>query len=369
MVGYFTFAFLLLILLGFGQFTKKNAFRHLNAQRMIKNEKVQVGEDILVTTIIENNKCLPISFLHVKEEIPKGLVTEVSNNEINLFFSIKWYERVRSTFKLKGQKRGVYLLKTMKISLGDLFGFSTDTFILDDYKEIVVYPFVKNINSFNLVSNSIQGDNIIRRWIYKDPIFIRGIREYNVDDRMKDIHWPSSLKANKLMVKEFDYSSDRELVIIFNAQCGEPYYSKINPDAIENGIELSVSLISTSLNIGIPAGLWTNAHILDYSGKFSNKIEPCLNSFSKVLELCARISSMAPKESLTSFISTNSYYFKRNTIYTILAYFLDKESILLLDKLKNSGICIKIIDISPNASLPEIPGIEKIILMGAECNE
>ena len=35
---------------------------------------------------------------------------------------------------------------------------------------------------------------------------------------MKDIHWKSSLKMNKLMVKDYDFTSERELVIIVNIE-------------------------------------------------------------------------------------------------------------------------------------------------------
>ena len=41
----------------------------------------------------------------------------------------------------------------------------------------------------------------VYKMIHKDPLYIKGIREYNVEDRMKDIHWKSSLKMKKLMVK------------------------------------------------------------------------------------------------------------------------------------------------------------------------
>lgn len=369
MVGYLAFASLIIFLLGFGEFTRKNGFRNLNIKRIVRNNKVQVGEDIFVTTIIENKKWLPISFLNIQEKIPNNLTSELPNNEISLFLSIKWYERVKSTIKLNGKKRGVYLLKTLNISVGDIFGFSSETAMVDDYEEIVVYPIVKSIDSFNLISNNIQGDNIIKRWIYKDPIFIRGIRDYNVEDRMKDIHWPSSLKSNNLMVKEYDYTSDRELVIILNTQCGIPYFRITNPDAIEQGIELSVSLIDAALNMGIPTGFWTNAHILGYRNDLRGKIEPFLNSFNEILELCGRVSATAPKDDFASFLSMNSTRFRKNAVYVVVAYFLDEESIYLLNKIKNAGMCIKLIDITTNSSLPEITGIEKIILSGGETDE
>jgi hypothetical protein len=366
MVGYFAFAFLIILILGYNEFNKKNAFKNLTVKRSIKKHKVEVGEDIFITTTIENKKWLPISFLHIKEDIPKDLVNELDTNEVSLFLSIKWYERIKSTFKLRGKKRGVYLLKNVKVSLGDMFGFSSETITIEDYEEIVVYPLVKDIDSFDLISNNIQGDTIIKRWLYKDPIFIRSIREYSVEDRMKDIHWPSSLKANKLMVKEYDYSSDRELVIIFNAQCGIPYYSKVNKKVIENGIELTVSLINSSINMGIPSGLWTNAHILSYKSEVKNKIKPFLNSFNEILELCARMSSKAPKEEFNLFLSRNASHFKKNAVYVVITCFLDEETILLLNKLRNAGMCIKLIDITTDASLPEIAGIEKIVLRGEE---
>lgn len=365
MVGYFAFIFLIIILLMYSEINKKYGFKKLKVERNIKNYRVEIGEDIFLTTIIENNKWLPISFLHVEEKLPKNLATELNKEDIDFFIAIKGYERAKKSIKVRAEKRGTYLLKSMKISLGDVLGFNLEIKDIEDYKEIVVYPKIISLGAFNIESNNLQGESIIKRWIYEDPIFIKGIREYNVEDRMKDIHWPTSLRMDKLMVREYDYSSDRELVVILNAQGGIPFYKCIDEEVIEKGISIAISIINEISKMGLPVGMWTNGNIAFYNNEFKNKIEPYVNSFEKILELCGRI-TLPAREDFSAFLSSNSPCFRKNAVYIIIASFLDEASVSLLYKLKNVGMSIKLIDISRDSSLPNIIGIERLILKGEE---
>jgi len=365
MVGYFALIFLIIILILYSKINKEYGFKELKIERNVKDYRVEIGEDIFLTTIIENNKWLPISFLHVEEKLPKNLVTELNKEDIDFFIAIKGYERAKKNIKIRAEKRGVYLLKGMRISLGDVFGFNLETKDIEDYKEIVVYPKIISLEAFNIESNNLQGENIIKRWIYQDPIFIKGIREYNVEDRMKDIHWPTSLRMDKLMVREYDYSSDRELVVIFNAQGGIPFYKCIDEEIIEKGISITISIINEISKMGLPIGLWTNANIASYNNEFKNKVEPFVNSYEKILELCGRI-TLPAREDFSAFLSSNLPCFRKNAVYIIIASFLDEASISSLYKLNNVRMSIKLIDISRDSSLPNVSGIEKLILKGEE---
>jgi len=122
----------------------------------------------------------------------------------------------------------------------------------------------------------------------KDTLYVKGIREYNVEDRMKDIHWKSSLKMDKLMVKEYDFTSDRELTIIVNAQCGEPYWGSIQPAIIENGIKVAASLASIAIKEGVATGMWTNCQLVGVDTRISSEVYPDINALKKIMELYNR---------------------------------------------------------------------------------
>ncbi|WP_017414076.1 DUF58 domain-containing protein [Clostridium tunisiense] len=362
---------LVALLVIFADFTRRKGFDNLKIYRTIDNNRIVEGETFEMTMVLENNKRLPLFFLAIEEKIPSGLKYA---NDATMFregndiwhvskYSVKWYERKKRIYTLVGAERGTYLIKNMRINVGDIFGFSANTKEEEDYVEILVYPRIHGINKYEFDITNFQGEDAVRRWIHKDPLFIKGIREYNVEDRMKDIHWKSSLKMNKLMVKDYDYTSERELVIILNLQCGDPYWTNIQKDAIDSGARIAASLAAKALKEGIPTGLWTNAQLVTFDTKAPNEIKPAMNSFTSIMEMCARV-DLAIKCDFNEYLTSRLQHLNPNCTYVIISPYFNDKDINLITKMRKNGYRLKIIDVSLKSSLPNIEGIEKIVYKG-----
>ena len=204
-------------------------------------------------------------------------------------------------------------------------GILAETMAVEDFLEFLVYPKLINMNNVQFANTNLQGDNYVKRWIHQDPLYIKGIREYNVEDRMKDIHWKSSLKMDRLMVKEYDFTSERELTIIVNGQCGEPYWGSIQPALIENGIKVAASLASIAIKEGVPTGMWTNCQLIGIQTKIDSEISPDINALRKIMELSARMSySITIK--FSDYLRSKIKDLNRNCTYVIITPYLDEES-------------------------------------------
>ena len=389
----------------------KKGFDNLEIKREVKKNCINEGENFKVSVIIENKKWLPVTFLVLRELIPKNMeyfcnrienasniIEGVSNtiegasntiegasntldrasshgeqldgnykaemkesSEYNKLtsYSIFGYEKVKRTYLLKNINRGTYLLRNMEATVGDFFGFLSKSIKLESVIELVVYPKLINTKEWLLTCTNIQGDNIVKRWIYKDPLYIKGIREYNVEDRMKDIHWKSSAKMNKLMVKEYDYTSERELIFILNVQADENFWANIDRQAVERGLKLCASLSKKAIEEGINVGMWTNAFVNSYCNSISREVQPSLNSFKAIMNLCARV-SYSPQIKFDVYLNEKIKYYNRNCTYVVLAHFLNEKSRIIINKMKMYGIVFKIIDISNNGTVEGINGIEKL---------
>ncbi|GLC29678.1 DUF58 domain-containing protein [Clostridium omnivorum] len=367
MIGYFIFLFIIIFLILFAEYTRTKGFEKLSVKREVLKSEVMEGEKFNITIVVENNKWLPISFLLLKEVIPSDLGfledddAQFTKEDAIYHVSrlnVLWYERLRRSYEVKAKKRGAYLIKDIRVTIGDYFGFLTKDEIYEDYIELLVYPKLVDVERVGFETTNLYGDNVIKRWIHKDPLYIKGIREYTVEDRMKDIHWKSSLKMNKLMVKDYDYTSELEFMIILNVQCGDPYWYSIDEKAVETGVKLASSIALKTTKEGIPTGMWTNAHVVAYNGEGKGEVAPSVNSFKSILELCARI-DYSPKVTFEQMLLDKAKHFNKNSTYIIITSFLNDESVNVLKKLKRSGFTIKLIDISENSSVPAIDGIEK----------
>lgn len=365
---YYIFIFISFTFIILAEMVKKAGFNKLTIKRVTNKSRITIGERVKITTIIENNKLLPVSFVMLKEAIP-ALISRCETEDGNIknyrtsVFGIYSYERQRRSYYIKWNKRGAYSLKGYELSIGDFFGFSAISKSVDDYIEVVVYPKIIDAKDIIFQSTSLQGDNLIKRWLYKDPQYIKGIREYNVEDRMKDIHWKSSLKMNKLMVKEYDYTCDREVTFILNVQCGEPYWYFRNEKVVDKGIDIVCSLANKAAKTGVAVGFLTNAYIINNSKLGNCFISPSIKSFQSILENCARM-DYVPRNTLSNVINEYSTKFSINSTYVFVTPFLDKDSLNIILKLKKQGYIILIIDISEKGTVPSIAGLEKLWYRG-----
>lgn len=369
--GYIIFIIVGLGIIYLGKMTRIKGFENLNIKRVVEKNTVKIGEEFKITTIIENNKLLPISFLILKEYMPKSIKYinsyKASKDGMNFVYESNYaigsHERVKRTYKIVANKRGTYVIRDMECAIGDIFGLSYNNKEFEDISEILVYPREININKIAFNNKGLQGDVVIRRWIYEDPLFIKGVRNYTPESRMKDIHWKASSKLGKLMVKEYDHTSEIQFNIILNVQCGKIYWKSMDMELIEKSIEVAAALAKSILGKGIPVGIATNAMLTSFDGECKFKVEPSLNSLERILQFCARV-GYDTKISLYEYLKQNIKKFSTNSTYILITSYLDEDCETMLSKLARSGYSIKVIDMSINKNLNSIRGIEKLVYEG-----
>lgn len=367
----FFLASIVIILVSIVNFVTEKGYDNLKVYREIKPDRVTVGEEFTITMKVENNKRMPVLFLVIEERIPSELrfIGEVStykcgndNWHICKYIMGK-FQRKSRTYTLVGDKRGAYIIKSMNVLIGDALGLNIKSREQNDYIEVLICPKVKSIGNFRFDVTNFLGNNTVRRWIHKDPLYIKGVREYNVEDRMKDIHWKTSLKANKLMVKDYDYTSEQQMVIILNTQCGDPCCNYINEELLETSIDIAVALAAKASKESIPTGIWSNAHLIYCNENSVNEIQPSTGNFNRILEFCARI-YLAVKYELNKYLENKIPYFDKNCTYVLITAYLNEKDINILNNLVTKGYKIKIIDVSGNNRIKNIRGIDKISYRG-----
>lgn len=252
------------------ELSKKYAIKGLIYKREISKTVVEIDEEFKISTILENKKLLPITFLQIYEEYPdvieyKGKVDiKKSVDKIShiMNMTLLSYQRIRRTYRVSCSKRGRYLIRDASMSVGDILGLRVYTEDVIMLQEVVVLPKPYNINERFVPYGSYNGDLSVRRWIIDDPIMIVGIRDYTGLEPQKTIHWPSSLKAGKLMVKKFDFTTDNRVMVILNIEAFKPFWMKIDSAAIEKCVSIARTLFEEFEAEGISYGFATNSEIV-----------------------------------------------------------------------------------------------------------
>jgi hypothetical protein len=238
------------------KWTLSSGYINLDYGMEIENNVAEIGEEIQIYSIIENNKFMAVPFLEVSEKFPSGFNT--LENSYAIF--IMPYQRVRRSYKIMGEKRGLYNIEMVNFSLGDFIGFSSDHKYLKMKKEVIILPKKVDLQEELVPVGSLLGDISVKRWVVDDPLMNIGIREYTGNEPERYIHWPSSMKYNELMVKNFDFTTDNSVLIALNIETMKPSWQPIEKDLIENCISIARGVMEELEDEKIPYGLITNAY-------------------------------------------------------------------------------------------------------------
>jgi len=115
-------------------------------------------------------------------------------------------------------RRGAFVLGPTRISTGDPFGLFRSSKEIPSAQTLIVLPMLFEIKSFSLPPGLLPGGQVIRRKSSDITPHAAGVREYMHGDAMKRIHWPTSIRRNQLMVKEFEQDPQAEVWLYLDSQ-------------------------------------------------------------------------------------------------------------------------------------------------------
>jgi len=144
-------------------------------------------------------------------------------------------------YTLKFEKRGVYRFPHTTIISRFPFGFFEKSTEYPCKSEIIVFPQVKKIDRALSLSSEFELNKSRKEKISEGSDIFHGIREFRPGDNPKWIHYRSTAKFQKLMLKEFEMEEINKALIIldtFIPPKGDGRYSFL----LEEGIILAASL-------------------------------------------------------------------------------------------------------------------------------
>lgn len=363
-----------LILLGIiiNVFSQKYILSNIYHTRELSKKVLEIGEEFTITTIIENRKIIPITFLQVIEQLPSILEYKFKLEKSiakgffyhTMTFFLLPFQRIKRSYKAICNSRGRYIFGEISLLGGDFLGLNvvSKNFLVN--QEIVVLPKKMDIEKEIIPYGDYNGDVSVKRWIIEDPTMIIGIREYTGQEPAKTIHWPLSLKHGDLMVKNFDFTYENNSMIILNVECSRPYWLKIDESVIESCISIARGVGEIFYERKIPFGFTTNALIYGFSRE-ENVIHPSSGDLhlSNFLEYLGRISynvNMPLENILRSYLGKKPFI----STYVIITPQILKEYIPYINSLNYELIRVIIISLYPDNLELISPNIMKYFIKG-----
>lgn len=106
--------------------------------------------------------------------------------------------------KTRCEQRGRYVLGPLLVRSGDPLGIYQMQRRLDMAHTLLVYPATYEFRDFPLPSTFLPGGDALRRRTHYVTTNAASVRDYVTGDSINRIHWPTSVRRQRLIVKEFE---------------------------------------------------------------------------------------------------------------------------------------------------------------------
>ena len=137
-------------------------------------------------------------------------------------------------------RRGEYILSPTVLKSGDPLGIFTNSQIVHSEKKLLVLPYLVNLKVFLSPPGLMLGGESIRRKTPEiQPPRVASVREYTPNDSLNRIHWPTTARKDRFMVKEFEQDPQADHWIILDAQKSVHILQ-------ENGVDTNTPGINTT---------------------------------------------------------------------------------------------------------------------------
>jgi uncharacterized protein (DUF58 family) len=196
---FFNLVYLLGALIAVSYFWSWVNVDHIQIVRQTRANRSQVGQPVEERFLVRNSGILPKLWVEVRDRstLPEHHASWVVNS-LGPGRTRGW--NVRTICR----RRGRFTLGPITLMSSDPFGLFERQRTLAATSSVVVYPLTVDLPAFVLPSGELPGGGAIRRRTHYVTTNISSVRDYFPGDSFNRIHWPSTARTGRLIVKEFE---------------------------------------------------------------------------------------------------------------------------------------------------------------------
>jgi uncharacterized protein (DUF58 family) len=212
---FFNLAYLFAATIGLSLIWAWSGISWVHLRRQTRARRTQVGRPLEERFAVRNNSPIPKLWLEVRDEsdLPGHRASQVVS-------SLPPRQERAWTIRTIAQKRGRYTLGPITLYSGDPLGLFKLRRPLSPTSQIVVYPPTVDIPYFALPTGLLPGGDALRRRTHYVTTNAAGVREYVPGDSFNRIHWRSTARRDRLIVKEFELDPMSDVWIFLDMQRG-----------------------------------------------------------------------------------------------------------------------------------------------------
>ncbi|MBC7264442.1 MAG: DUF58 domain-containing protein [Chloroflexi bacterium] len=210
---WFSISYLFIILFVLSYFWTWVNVNGVEIIRQTHAEHTQVGGVVEERFVVHNATFLPKLWLEVRDHS-----TLPHHHTSRVIASLGSRQRRGWTVRTFCRRRGRFILGPLTIISGDPFGLFERRRELSDTSTIVVYPATVDLPRFAIPIGDLPGGGTMRRRTHYVTTNVAGVRDYYPGDSFHRIHWPSTARTGRLIVKEFELDPTADVWLFVDMQ-------------------------------------------------------------------------------------------------------------------------------------------------------
>jgi uncharacterized protein (DUF58 family) len=247
-------------------------------------------------------------------------------------------------------RRGLFNLGPTELRSGDVFGMFQTSRVIQSEANLLVTPYMVELSAFASPPGLLFGGRSQRRRTLETTPYAASVREYDQGDPLNRVHWPSTARRNKLMVKEFELDPQAEAWIFVDSQeevhtSEDEAFQKVESDlasdwlfkkhptitlpreTLEYAVSIAASLAKYYVQNGQAVGLGVSMQPMTILT--AEKGERQLN---KILETLAFIEANG-RQPLNAMTSTQAEHIPMGSTVVLITPSAGKEIVVTVDDL------------------------------------
>jgi uncharacterized protein (DUF58 family) len=228
------------------------ARHHLVATRKLSKTNVPVGGEIAVDVEVENRSATTTSFVLLQDFVP----IQLGRPARLVLTGLPAHNSQRVRYMLPCRARGRYTIGPLSLTLADPFALTRITLKFEQRHEVVVLPEVENLDEGVASPLGAGSGRSLSRLLLPSGEDFYTMREYQIGDDLRRIHWASVARRGRLMIRQ-DEASRRGTAALFLdtrvaalGASGEPGFER----AVSVAASLSVLLSRAGFMVRLVTG-------------------------------------------------------------------------------------------------------------------
>lgn len=302
----------------------------LNVQVTRLVDRAQVGQYAEELVVVRNPSFLPRIWLEVEDR------TDLPGAQPRQVLSLGG--RRRNSFRVRTllTRRGVYTVGPVRVSSSDPFGLFRTSRDYGQRGQIIVYPPFVDLPHFTVPPASLPGEGRFRKRTHYVTPNAAGVREYVWGDSFNRIHWPSTARTGKLMVKMFELDPASDIWIILDLQRSVQAGSG-DESTEEYGVKIAASVARYFLNANRNVGYIAFGDRLDII-----ETERGGQQMTRILEALAMARAVGDVP-VGSLLAVEGKRFGRHTTVVVITPSTDESWVTSLLMLTQRGVKVAVV--------------------------